>query len=124
MILAVAAGGALGATLRYLASLQIGAWLGTSFPWHSLLVNWAGCLAMGLLAEAAALSWSPSPEWRTFLTVGLLGGFTTFSAFALDTGLLAGREQTAAALTYVAASVLGCLGFFYLGLRLVRWVAA
>ena len=67
------------------------AWLGSGFPWGIFIVNVLGGFVMGALVEAMALRWSLSPEWRTFLTVGILGGFTTFSSFALDTVLLMQR---------------------------------
>lgn len=124
MIVAVAVGGAVGAVARYLLSTQIGHWVGTGFPWGTFVVNVLGCAIMGALVESMALSWSPSPEIRALLTVGVLGGFTTFSAFSLDAVLLIERQQWVLALLYVLGSVLLSLAGFFGGLRLVRLVLA
>ena len=87
-LLAVAAGGALGALLRYGMSLGVHGLLGRGFPYGTLTVNVTGSLAMGvlyvLLLERSALG----PEWRLALLVGLLGSFTTFSSFAIETLVL------------------------------------
>lgn len=123
VVVAVAAGGAAGAVLRYLVGMQVGRWLGTGFPWATLTVNIAGCFVMGLLVEIMALHWSPGPALRAFLTVGLLGGFTTFSAFSLDVALLAERGDGAGTLGYVAASVLLSIGGLFAGLYAVRLAA-
>lgn len=120
MLLAVVIGGGLGAGARYLLAGQIGRWFGTDFPWGILVVNLLGCFAMGVLVETMALRWSPSPELRALLAVGVLGGFTTFSSFALDTATLAARGDIAGSAAYVAASVILSIGGFYLGLYLVR----
>ena len=89
MLLAVAAGGALGSVMRYMVAVALGHWLGFGFPWGTLAVNVAGSFAMGLLVELGALVWQPAPELRALLVVGVLGGFTTFSAFGGDTLALA-----------------------------------
>ena len=83
-LLAVMAGGAIGAGLRFLVSTQVGRWMGAAFPWGTLTVNVVGSAAMGLLVGLFAHLWSLGDPWRAFLTVGLLGGFTTFSAFSLE----------------------------------------
>lgn len=124
MILAIAAGGALGAVGRYLAVLAVGRWLGESFPWGTLAVNVTGGLAMGLLAGLGAHAWQPSPELRAFLLTGMLGGFTTFSAFSLDVALLWERGEVAAALAYVLASVVCSVGALFAGLWAARMVTA
>src|SRR5262245_39389560 len=97
MILSIAAGGALGSTLRYLLSAQITRLVGPGFPWGILIVNLLGCFTMGVIAELGALRWNMTPEMRSFLTTGILGGFTTFSAFALDTALLTQRDEMVSA---------------------------
>ena len=84
ILLAVAAGGALGAVGRYLVITQVGHWFGTGFPLGTIVVNVLGSFAMGLLIESAALFWSPSQELRALLAVGVLGAFTTFSTFSMD----------------------------------------
>ncbi len=116
-IAAVALGGALGAVARYLVSLAVSSAPGSGFPWATLTINLAGCLGIGF----AWAHWSHSlwfNDWgRAFLVVGVLGGFTTFSAFSFETLMLAdaGRWGTAAA--YVMASVVGCLLAAWLGRR-------
>ncbi len=119
-LLAVAVGGAAGSVARYLLILLVGQWIGTRFPYGTLIVNATGCFAMGVLSELAALAWSPSPELRALILVGVLGGFTTFSSFTLDIGVLVGRDELAAAAGYLVASMaLTILGFFA-GLWAVR----
>lgn len=124
MIVAVAAGGAIGAVTRYLLATQIGQWLGTGFPWGTFIVNVLGCAVMGALVELMALTWSPSLEMRTFLTVGILGGFTTFSAFSLDAFVLIERQEWAAASLYIVGSVAVSMIGFFAAMRLVRLVVA
>ena len=87
MVFWVALGGALGASGRYLTGVWAVRLLGHGFPYGTLIVNVFGCFLMGALVEAAALKLSLSQEMRAFLTTGVLGGFTTFSAFALDIAL-------------------------------------
>lgn len=124
IILAIAAGGAIGAVARHFVSSQITHWLGSGFPWGILIVNVAGSFAMGVLVEASALVWSPSPELRAFITVGMLGAFTTFSTFSLEVVLLYERGQMALAAGYVASSVVLAVGGLFAGLALVRAIVA
>ena len=118
-LLLVMAGGALGAGARHLVGRGMLAWLGASFPWGTLSVNLLGGLLMGLLAGALART-SAGERWRLFLGVGVLGGFTTFSAFSLDTVTLIERGQAIAALGYVLASVVGSIAALVAGLSLAR----
>jgi CrcB protein len=114
--LLVAAGGALGALARYGVGMAAARWLGPAFPWGTLIVNVAGGLAMGLLIARV------SPEQvalRLGLGVGLLGGFTTFSAFSLETVRLM-EHQPGLAMLYVAASVIFSVGACWAGLSLGR----
>ena len=120
LILAIAVGGAIGAVARHLFAAQAMRIAGAGFPWGILLVNIVGSLAMGVLAELFAQKWGASLEMRAFLTVGILGGFTTFSAFSLDTALLIERGQVMAAALYVAASAAGAIAALFVGLYLVR----
>lgn len=120
MLLAIAAGGALGSAARYLVVAQMTRWFGFNFPWGTLAVNVAGGLAIGILAELMALKWSVSPELRAFLIVGILGGFTTFSAFSLETVSLAQTGAVISALVYVAGSVVLSVGAVVVGLLLIR----
>lgn len=124
VLLAIAAGGAFGALARHFVNNQITHWLGDGFPWGILFANVVGSFVMGVLAESMALAWSPSQEVRAFLTVGLLGAFTTFSTFSLQVALLYERGQMLLAAGYVAASVLLAVGGLFAGLSLVRTIAA
>lgn len=119
-IAAVAAGGAVGSVARYFIAAQVAAWTGGGFPFGTLAVNLLGCATMGLLAEAAALFWSPPPELRSFLLVGVLGGLTTFSSFALDFGTLWERNAQFTAMLYLMASLVLSLGGFFAGMALIR----
>ncbi len=124
MMLAVAIGGALGSLARYLSMIGAGHLLGTAFPWGTLSVNVLGSAAMGLIIEGSALRWNIGPEWRTFLTVGILGGFTTFSTFSLDVAVLIERNELLNAALYIATSVLAAVGALFLTMHLVRQVMA
>jgi CrcB protein len=124
IILAIAAGGAVGALARHYVNAQISHWFGDGFPWGILVANVAGSFAMGVLAESLALVWSPSQAMRAFLVVGLLGAFTTFSTFSLQVVLLYERGQMLLAASYVAASVILAVGGLFAGLALVRYIAA
>ena len=121
-ILAIAAGGALGAVARYYVNIGTGVLLGTAFPWGTLVVNLIGCFAMGVLLELMAITWSPSAELRAFLTVGILGALTTFSAFTLDVVLLYGRGEMLLGGVYIFASVAASLGGVFGGMSLIRMV--
>ena len=123
----VALGGAIGALLRYQTGRLLTYWLGpntvTAFPWATLTVNILGSLAMGLLAGYLARHGQGGEQWRLFLGVGVLGGFTTFSAFSLELMVLIERGQAAQGLIYAAVSVLAGLTALYLGLILMRLTA-
>lgn len=119
----VAIGGAIGASLRYLVNMAAFRLAGATFPWGTLAVNLAGCFAMGLLVELLARRFDASPELRLFLATGLLGGFTTFSAFSLDAVSLWERGAATAAAGYVAASVVGSLAALIAGMWLARSLA-
>lgn len=120
MFLSIALGGALGAVSRYYIVGQVGHWLGLSFPFGTLAVNIIGSFILGALTEIMALSWSVSQETRAFLVVGILGSFTTFSAFSLDAVYLFERGETTTAAIYVAASVILAIAAFVLGMKLFR----
>ena len=120
VLLQIAIGGAIGASLRHLLGLQVGRLGGTAVPWGTLAVNLLGSLAMGLLA-ALLLPRGPAPHpMAPFLMTGLLGGFTTFSAFAFDVFMLVERGRAGFALAYVAASVMLGLAAFVIGYAAVR----
>src|SRR3954466_2498390 len=118
-MLLVAAGGAVGSMARY----QIGAWVLArtetwSFPLGTFIVNVLGCLIAGVLIGAAEYRGFLTPELRLLLFTGFLGGFTTFSAFGVETVALIERGQFAVATGYVAASVLCGLAALYAALKL------
>ncbi|NJS15609.1 MAG: fluoride efflux transporter CrcB [Sphingopyxis sp.] len=112
-------GGAMGAGARFALGQIVAARAAPALPVATLLINIIGCLAMGALAAWLARSATNEPL-RLLLGVGLLGGFTTFSAFSLDWWQLIERGETVAAITYVALSVVGALGAFALGMAGVR----
>ena len=118
--LAVAAGGAIGASARYLLVDGLDLWFGAGFPLGTLAVNAVGSFMMGVLIEVTALVWSPSPELRALLAVGVLGSFTTVSAFSLDVLVLFERGVSGLAGLYLAASVTLSLTGIYAGMRLLR----
>ena len=120
MILAVAAGGAVGAVGRYLIAAQALRLLGPNFPWGTLTVNVLGSFAMGVIVELSALRLSLSPPSRAFLVIGLLGGFTTFSAFSLDVRVLLERNEISRAALYALVSVVLSVGALFAGLAVTR----
>ena len=113
-------GGGIGAALRHGVNIGSARLLGTSFPYGTLTVNIVGCLAMGLLAGDLAFKGDVGQHWRLFLTTGILGGFTTFSAFSLDAALLYERGEIGPAAIYVLASVFMSLVAVFAGLALMR----
>lgn len=120
----VALGGGAGSLLRYQSGRLMTHWLGpqtvTAFPWATLSVNLVGSMAMGLLAGFLARHATGGEVWRLLIGVGLLGGFTTFSAFSLEMMLLIERGQPALALTYAAVSLFAGLTALYIGMIVMR----
>jgi CrcB protein len=121
-LLQVALGGALGASARYLTGIAVARLLGREFPWGTLIVNVVGAFAMGVLV--VALAHLSANRFAPFLMTGVLGGFTTFSAFSLDAVALFERGQIGLAAAYVAGSVLFSIGALFAGLALARGIAA
>lgn len=120
-LMLVGLGGAIGAMARYGAGMAVGRlWPGT-FPLATLLVNILGSVAMGIFVGLMA-RWLPTwqAEARLFVAVGILGGFTTFSSFSLDTIVLLERGELLQAGGYVLLSVVVCLVGLYLGLLVTR----
>ena len=115
----VAVGGAIGATARHLINIAVLRVLGPGFPWGTLGINIAGSFAMGLFIELLARRFGGSNEIRLFVATGVLGGFTTFSAFSLDFVTLYQRAELLSAFFYVTASVVISILALFLGL----WVA-
>ena len=123
-VLLVGLGGALGSMARYLMVLGVGRWLGTGFPWGTLSVNLIGCFLMGLLTALFTGPLPVSAETRLFFTTGILGGFTTFSAFSAESLALLEKGDVGAALLHTLAHVIGALLCAALGARLMRgWLA-
>lgn len=124
--LIVAVGGAVGSWLRYVVVARL--WLqaagpAAAFPWATLSVNVAGSFAMGLLAGWLARAGTHGDGLRLLLGVGLLGGFTTFSAFSLDVVLLAQRGAIGTAALYAAVSLAAGFAGLFAGLALMRSAA-
>ena len=114
-------GGGLGSALRYGVGRAALAWLGPNFPAGTLIVNVVGCFAIGALAEWLALhDAGVGQDTKLFLVAGILGGFTTFSAFALDTVVLWQRGATGTAALYVLASFVVSVGGLLAGMALLR----
>ena len=120
----VAFGGALGSVLRYAVAgwVQPAWWPG--FPFGIFVVNITGGLVMGLITALAALKLNLTPEMRAFLTTGILGGYTTFSTFSLDSALLIERGAYAQAVTYVVGSAVLSILALFLGLWIIRGLYA
>lgn len=124
VLLAVAAGGAVGAVARYLVMSAVGAVLGSGFPYATLTVNVVGSFILGVIVETSALVWSPGEALRAFLVVGVLGAFTTFSTFSLDVAVLYERGALVPLAAYIIVSVAVCVAALFAGLALVRAIAA
>ncbi len=118
----VAAGGAIGASLRYAVGLWTLRAFGPAFPWGTLIVNVVGSFLIACVVEFVATRAGAGPALRLFLATGVLGGFTTFSAFSLDTLALAERGETGLAFLYVVGSVGLSVGACLAGLVLARSV--
>lgn len=119
-LLAIAAGGSIGAVMRFIVSTGIYSWLGRGFPYGTLVVNVIGSLLMGLLYELFLQRLSISPEVRAVLLVGFLGAFTTFSTFSIETVNLIEQGYLLKAMTNVFASVILCVLAAWIGLQIVR----
>jgi CrcB protein len=113
-------GGGFGAALRHGVNILAARWLGTGFPYATIIENVSGSLVMGLLAGYFAFKGDASQPMRLFLATGVLGGYTTFSAFSLDTALLWERDELALAAVYVIGSVALSIAGLVAGLALVR----
>jgi len=115
----IAVGGALGSLARYAVALAFGSWDAAQLPWATLTVNLVGCLAIGAVAAIALAG--HGPWWvRPFIVTGILGGFTTFSALALEAGLLLDAGRTLVAIAYVAATMVFGLLAVRAGTMIVR----
>ena len=120
MVLAIGLGGAIGAISRHFMAHRVALIAGHGFPWGTLAVNILGSFAMGLLVTLLAQRYAPSQEVRGFLVVGLLGGFTTFSAFSMEAALLIERNTLGLAALYVGASVMLAISGLFAGIWAAR----
>ena len=116
---AVAVGGALGATARYLSYALLGQY---AAMYATLAVNVSGSFLMGVLIESSGLLWSMSRDTRLFLAVGILGSFTTFSTFSLDVILLYSRGKLLLCALYIVSSTILSIGALAVGMQLIRWL--
>lgn len=121
ILLLIGTGSFIGGVFRYLVSFPLMHKYPHGFPWGTLMVNVLGCLLIGIL-YAYADRWYFPKEWRLFLATGLLGGFTTFSAFSNETITLSQNGQTTMAILYILTSVLLGLTATFLGVFLIRMV--
>ncbi|MBI1682681.1 fluoride efflux transporter CrcB [Caulobacter hibisci] len=120
-VLLVAVGGAAGSVARYLVGAAALRWIGPGWPWGTMTVNLVGGFLMGMLTGWLALKATGEQETlRVFLGVGVLGGFTTFSAFSLDTALMIEKRAYGQAFSYTAASAILALAALFAGLYLAR----
>ncbi|WP_404927253.1 fluoride efflux transporter CrcB [Mesorhizobium sp. ORM16] len=118
-LLLVAAGGGIGAGIRHLTNMGSLRLVGPNYPWGTMAINIVGSFAMGLFIATLARR-GGSNEVRLFVATGILGGFTTFSAFSLDFATLWERGATLPAFGYALASVIGAIIALFLGLWLAR----
>ncbi|AZO43466.1 MULTISPECIES: fluoride efflux transporter CrcB [Mesorhizobium] len=121
-LLLVVVGGGIGAGIRHLTSMGALRLVGPNYPWGTMAINIAGSFAMGLFIAILARR-GGSNELRLFIATGILGGFTTFSAFSLDFATLWERGATLPAFGYALASVIGAIIALFLGLWLARTVS-
>ena len=115
-------GGSIGAVLRYGASLGVVSIMGRGFPYGTLFVNVVGSLLIGLLSVIMLDRFNVGPEWRAAVFVGVLGSFTTFSTFSLETLNLLEQGELVAAITNVMLSIVVCLIAVWLGVVLGRQI--
>ena len=120
LVLLAALGGALGSAARYLVNVGAGRLIGMAFPWGTLIVNVVGCFIMGVLIGLGAHRITLTNEARVFMMTGILGGFTTFSAFSADFMLLIERKNFGLATLYLTGSVALSLLAVFAGLHLIR----
>ena len=121
-VIAIAVGGAFGSVLRYGLSTWVHTLVGRGFPYGTLAVNVLGCLAMGFLFVLLVERMGESALWRAGLLIGVLGGFTTFSTFSIETFNLVEQGAMAKAAANMAASLVLCVGATWLGVILARQI--
>jgi fluoride exporter len=116
-------GGGCGASLRHAMNMSCARAFGTAFPYGTFVINITGSIVMGLIAGYLTFKGEATQHWRLFLMTGVLGGYTTFSAFSLDTALLYERGALGMAALYVVGSVGISIAGLFAGLALVRYLA-
>ena len=116
------AGGGLGAALRYWLQGVVYTRTGAAFPYGTLVVNVLGCFVIGLLMVSLEERFLAVPSLRLFLTIGILGGFTTFSTFSYETLALLRNGEFLMGLANVGFSILGCLTATWVGMQLGKWI--
>lgn len=121
-VLLVVIGGGIGSGARYLAQGAVHRWLGSGFPYGTIAVNIVGSFVIGVLMSSLEERFLVNPGFRLFLTVGILGGFTTFSSFSFETVTLLMEGSIRVALLNAAGSLLLCLGATWVGITLGRLV--
>ncbi len=124
LLLLASTGGAIGAGVRHLVNRVFMHAGFIDFPWATLTINVTGSFLMGVLIEVLALRYNASNELRTFLATGILGGYTTFSAFSIEFATLYERGDITSAFAYVVMSVVLTLSAVFAGLAVARWVLA
>jgi len=116
-------GGGLGSSLRHTVNVVCAKCIGTAFPYGTFIINISGSTVMGLIAGYLAFKGDASQPWRLFLMTGILGGYTTFSAFSLDASVLYERGELGLALLYVLGSVVFSIAGLFAGLAVMRHLA-
>src|SRR5690606_37710555 len=119
-LMLIGIGGGLGSILRYLSGLYAYKYLPGSFPWGTMMVNVSGCFLIGLLLGCFGRYPGLDPDWKLLLVVGFCGGFTTFSAFSMESLSLFQSHQVSVAFLYLVASVVGGLAATMLGFFLTK----
>jgi CrcB protein len=113
-------GGGVGAAIRHGINIAGLRTMGPDFPYGTMFINVTGSIIMGVVAAYFAFKGDASQHWRLFLTTGILGGYTTFSAFSLDAALLYERDQSLLAAVYVLGSVIVSIAGLFAGMAVVR----
>lgn len=123
-LLAVLLGGGIGSVFRYLVTFGVSQWLGPGFPWWTFIINVTGSFVIGVVAEVVQTrAFAGAPLLRIFLMTGILGGYTTFSTFSLDTAQLLQERAALLAFAYAAGSVLLGLAAAFGGIAMARAIS-